>query len=1725
MSEPTRRASAARASFESVSSHRQRRQSAASGTRPPMPPLTNGESSRISNGRYDISSIIHDPSSSASLLPSLPSLSQNSYLPTQITSLGTTFTSAGTLPRSAAAPGKSVVQRRSQAPPLQVSELKKVGKEEFEPYLREIADEYDRWIKETRTAAREDGDDEGQDALVKESKTSRKKRKEEEQLPSLDQVPAIFFDPTFNLSNPRTFDLVTERIQVTHMSSPSLGQPSSFSPGPPSPQLRPLDGSTLNSDVMPGLGPSTLNELAADELLQDKLSHFTAVIESHLVREIGLRSSSFFAALSNLQHLHQQGQDAIAKIEELRTILQNPESGVNGTAKHGLRILRSQARRRGLEKIEEAVRAVEEVSSALEGVRELVENGEWEAALEVAEQIEEAYYGSAAAANDASPAVAARSNRRLSLPSSASNSALSRSSLPLNLTKLTALRGLPSKLSLMRQQIAKSLEGELISVLEHEMDVGVEEGIARMRRAEGNGDGEPTQGEEDQRQMSERARDRVMPVVRALVRSEGMDSAVQAWRESVLREVRALVREHLPTTELGDKEDEDPFASAAIRSVSKQSVDLGTISDKSLSLAKKLRAMPHEAFLALARETYRGLLACIEVVDLQATILLELSSASRDEERARKARRRRSFVSNGTEPPKPPTSNGTSSLAVPGSDLAIPSLVTPSPLSPSNTSTAGDDASTLSTEITDVLAAVTELANVRFSKVIGVRSEVHAQLALAEFLDVFDSTWDFVLRCEVLAKRMIVGLRGAMVSQAKTWLASFHQRRITESARVVEEEQWSAAEVPRRVQTKVGWIVEGAMTDPARLMIGARRNEPAESGTNDATETEETMAKQLEIEGKQFFAVQAGLTTIESLVEYLQVVLNCPMLTTDAMSKVIEFMKVFNSRSCQVVLGAGAMRSAGLKNITAKNLALASQALSIMVSLIPYIRELIRRHLNPKQAVMLTEFDKLKRDYQEHQYEIHSKLVAIMSDRLIVHSRTLEAIDWEEPSSRPGQPNVYMESLTKEHLTLYKVLSRFLHTETVFSIMSQVFSALDSRLSEEFGKVEFQSEAAKERALVDVRWLGDKLSGLKGLEETSPGKAIEETIVSKSLPPPPAAKPPNGPTLSARPPPGAAAVAVDTPLPATPSLATSQPASASASTLSLALPDAPSTPRTSLEAPSAVSSPPIPRARSPSPGPTPPSPVPIPAPLPPSPQLAGPAPYKRKTLAERLAERMGRKPVEPVPPQQPLLDIPKRVGDPVQTAPGTGTGLGLGASVSEQKDKRDEDARLLDEVQREVPTWTPKGEKELEAVEKEIEQEVLAEQQQAGETGQGAEPATVDGSHDGDTALTEGPSRTDADVAIGEAEPSEGREEDERERPDVGTTEERIIVDQPPSNPTEPIRDATTAPEVAPAQSVGAEMTVQAAAPAEEPQPREQPSPDESTSTASATKTPTDQSEPSSTAVQPDIAPEPARSADWEAEHEPRLEGAAPALPSVPARSTEAEPLAAVTVESPSAGPSVPDEKTETATAALASPSAPPAADSHEPRAAATSTLDVEAASPPAAAPTPAPAPSAISAQADPPPPSTPVSSPPPTSVALASNPTAPTSPPSGPMSPTTATRKKTLKERLAEAARRGSTGNTLVNVGNGTASPRTSVDVPTTVNEEAPKTVVARPDPSRGEVKDNEAVKDKSPTEPNLSPAHDGTVRKDSTPTSNIVNSGEGRSAQKPAENEVVEEEQAAFL
>ncbi|KAK3836920.1 MAG: Vps54-like protein-domain-containing protein, partial [Linnemannia elongata] len=288
----------------------------------------------------------------------------------------------------------------------------------------------------------------------------------------------------------------------------------------------------------------------------------------------------------------------------------------------------------------------------------------------------------------------------------------------------------------------------------------------------------------------------------------------------------------------------------------------------------------------------------------------------------------------------------------------------------------------LETESEEILFAVADLAHSRCAKLMGMRSEQSAKLLPAEVYKLLKLTWSFVLQSELLSGYMCYGLRTAILSQSKAFLLQFHMEKTSQLALAVGEDQWAQVEVP--------WSSQSTANE---------------------------------------------ITAISSL-KYLDILNNITALTTDVMQRIIELLKLFNSRTCQVILGAGAMRSAGLKNITAKHLALASQSLSVFATLIPYVKDWIRSKMTDKQMVMLTEFDRILRDFQEHQNEIHSKLVAIMTERLALHVRSMTnpaVVDYDA-LNKPTQQlanggasvNAFMDGLVKDATTLHKVLSRFL---------------------------------------------------------------------------------------------------------------------------------------------------------------------------------------------------------------------------------------------------------------------------------------------------------------------------------------------------------------------------------------------------------------------------------------------------------------------------------------------------------------------------------------------------------------------------------------------------------------------------------------------------------------------------------------------------------------------------
>lgn len=86
-------------------------------------------------------------------------------------------------------------------------------------------------------------------------------------------------------------------------------------------------------------------------------------------------------------------------------------------------------------------------------------------------------------------------------------------------------------------------------------------------------------------------------------------------------------------------------------------------------------------------------------------------------------------------------------------------------------------ASSIQSDLADILSSATESAHAKAAKVLALRSEQNAALELADFLDIFGESWDFVIQTEGICRRMVVALRGVVITQVplnSSCLANVH---------------------------------------------------------------------------------------------------------------------------------------------------------------------------------------------------------------------------------------------------------------------------------------------------------------------------------------------------------------------------------------------------------------------------------------------------------------------------------------------------------------------------------------------------------------------------------------------------------------------------------------------------------------------------------------------------------------------------------------------------------------------------------------------------------------------------------------------------------------------------------------------------------------------------------------------------------------------------------------
>lgn len=252
-------------------------------------------------------------------------------------------------------------------------------------------------------------------------------------------------------------------------------------------------------------------------------------------------------------------------------------------------------------------------------------------------------------------------------------------------------------------------------------------------------------------------------------------------------------------------------------------------------------------------------------------------------------------------------------------------------------------------------------------------------------------------------------------------------------------------------------------------------------------------ARTLQIRGVKYHMVNSGLILVKLTSEYVEIVNTLPSLAAEIVHRVSELLKLFNGRTCQLVLGAGAMQVSGLKSITAKHLALASQSISFFCALIPDLKRLLAVHIpDTRKMLLFTEIDHVAQDYKVHKDEIHLKLVQIMKERLMAHVRTLPQIveTWVRLDDQDTQPSQFARALTKEVGVLHRVLSPILLDADVCFIFTRVVALFHSQLAESFAKLDLNSSSVKQRLYYDIQHI---LVCMRGL----PSDVVDERGIQK----------------------------------------------------------------------------------------------------------------------------------------------------------------------------------------------------------------------------------------------------------------------------------------------------------------------------------------------------------------------------------------------------------------------------------------------------------------------------------------------------------------------------------------------------------------------------------------------------------------------------------------------------
>lgn len=817
----------------------------------------------------------------------------------------------------------------------------------------------------------------------------------------LSTIPTVYFDENFHLENPRTFDIVSERSEVVRPERATSNDYFGANGSLDAPQ------------------PAARKVLATNAILQEKLSWYMDTVEVHLIAAISTASTSFFAALGSLRELQTEASESVARIKGLRGDLKRLDEQM---AIGGLKVVEMKRRRENLRKLTDSVDQLQAVIAGLSHCDRAVNQGELEVAMTRLEIIERLITGALDTTDSA-------------------NTSWIESRLPpslIDLRPLRALDGVFEGINELKFRVGRGFEARFVNTLladlrEHVARVPSHDTLERWVAASQKARGVHQRGKSmlpTYMTTGDKLRSELRASLYGLSGAQFTNQASATFREAIVREMKILIRKYLPSSTDDDTESMTSVSTRGGRGSSQQ--------DKNSILARNLRAMDPEDAEVFFTNIFTNIGEALRRLSTQVKVLLDVTS--------------------GVSTP-PPSAGGLRSPPRSPYMHNIDGYIGNGSVTPASNDLQMELMQAL--DMSSLLGQAVDAAQTQITKLLKVRSEATANLPLQRFLRYFNMCRLFADECEAVSGRSGAALKGVVNTHISEFVSKFGDNEKQDLAKAMDSDRWEPKDFDADDTEVLARLLKGMESDPPswaetgdvlreiKQMTTHGTSAPT-NGTSEEKSKEKGKTTTPAIVDEEKYTISQSSTVVLRGIERFEILLSAiPSMTSEVSSSLCEYIKLFNSRLCQLILGAGAIHSAGLKNINTKHLAIASQTLSFIIAILPYVRECARRRISPTNRSGVSEFDNVKRLLYDQQNQIHEKLTDILSGRATVHMRSLKKIEWDTDAEINKDVSSSMDSLTKDTVIMHKVINRFLSDMQVRMIMGPVFESY----REQVGKV------------------------------------------------------------------------------------------------------------------------------------------------------------------------------------------------------------------------------------------------------------------------------------------------------------------------------------------------------------------------------------------------------------------------------------------------------------------------------------------------------------------------------------------------------------------------------------------------------------------------------------------------------------------------------------------------